>query len=333
MRAKAIPLALALLLASVAVGQSLDRVLHFTQADTPQGWQEIATAIRGTTEIQLSVDSASRTMALSGTAGQVSLAEWLFNELDRPAGGQPDATHEYAVPGTGNEVVRVFFLAHPRTPQGLLEIGTATRGIADIGRVFFYTASRALVLRAPARDIALAAWLVEQLDKPDAEPPPGPHEYLMPFSKENVVRVFYPAHTQTAQSLQEMVTTMRSMADINRLFVCNTPGSVTLRGTADRVALAEWLFHQLDQPAGGTPQATNEYAVSRGGNDVVRVFFLTHAGTPQGVKEMLSLIRSKTEVQRVFMCTAPRAVTIRGTAGQLAQAERLIEERDKPGSQ
>jgi hypothetical protein len=332
LRAKTIPIALTFLFVSAAVGQSLDRVLHFTQADTPQGWQEIATAIRGTTDIQLSVDSASRTMALSGTAGQVAVAEWLFHKLDQPADRPPDGTHEYAVPDGGNDVVRVFFLAHPRTPQGLLEIGTATRGIADIGRVFFYTASSAIVLRATAGDIALAGWLVEQLDKPDAEPPPGQHEYVIPGSKENVVRVFYPAHTRTAQSLQEMVTTIRSVADINRLFVSTGPESVTVRGTADRVALAEWLFHELDQPAGGPLRATHEYAVPRGGSDIVRVYFLAHTGTPQGLQEMLSQIRSTTEIQRVFICSAPKAVAIRGTAAQLAQAERLIEDRDQPAA-
>ena len=52
----------------------MDRVLHFTQAETDRELQEIATNIRSITEIpQVSIDAGQRTLALHGTAAQIAL--------------------------------------------------------------------------------------------------------------------------------------------------------------------------------------------------------------------------------------------------------------------
>jgi hypothetical protein len=264
MRVKVIQLAFTVLFASVASGQapaeqSVDRVFHFTQIETLQGFQEIATVMRTVAEIrQLSVNAAPRALAMRGTADQIALAEWLFSELDKPTRAvqpsQDSGAHEYRVPGRGDDVVKVFFLTH----------------------------------------------------------------------------------TNTAQGLQEIVTAIRTIADMQRIFPCNAPPAVTLRGTADQVALAEWLVNTLDQAAGGAQpsqgSATHEYRAPGGSDDVVRVFYVTHTDTAQGLQEIVTAIRTITEIQRIFPRYAIRAVAMRGTAGQVARAERLIEGLDKPSA-
>src|SRR5437870_648869 len=79
--------------------EPLERVLHFTLAETDQQLQEIATDIRGITEIpQVSINTAQRTLTLHGTAAQIAVAEWLLNQLDNSAPAQPlanPAAHEY----------------------------------------------------------------------------------------------------------------------------------------------------------------------------------------------------------------------------------------------
>jgi len=94
------------------------------------------------------------------------------------------------------------------------------------------------------------------------------------------------------------------------------------------MALAEWLIQQLDQPANRQEQAKHEYALP-GGDDIVRVFFLTHTGTPQELQEVAVQVRTTTQVRRLFTYNAPRAMALRGTADQIAMAERLIKERNK----
>jgi hypothetical protein len=64
--------------------------------------------------------------------------------------------------------------------------------------------------------------------------------------------------------------------------------------------------------------------------DVVRVFYLPHSGTVQHFQEIATFVRSTTQIRRAFTYNAPRALTLRGTADQIAQANQLIQERDKP---
>ncbi|HXM44981.1 MAG TPA: cohesin domain-containing protein [Bryobacteraceae bacterium] len=66
--------------------------------------------------------------------------------------------------------------------------------------------------------------------------------------EEQVMKVFYLTNVTTPQELQEIVTAVRSVADIQRLFVYNAQNAIIARGEADRVALAEKIIHDLDKP-------------------------------------------------------------------------------------
>ena len=92
----------------------------------------------------------------------------------------PDASlHEYHFPGGGDDIVRVFYLKHANSPQQLQEVVTLVRSIADVRRLYTYNELRAFAARGTADQIALVAWLVEQLDQPvksesPAKPPHAP---------------------------------------------------------------------------------------------------------------------------------------------------------------
>lgn len=66
--------------------------------------------------------------------------------------------------------------------------------------------------------------------------------------EEQVMKVFYLTNVNTAQEMQEIVTAVRSVADIQRLFVYNPQNAIIARGEADRIALAEKIIHDLDKP-------------------------------------------------------------------------------------
>jgi hypothetical protein len=83
----------------------------------------------------------------------------------------------------------------------------------------------------------------------------------------------------------------------------------------------------LNQPP-RTP-APHEYRPAGTADDVVRVFFLTHAESPQRLQQIATGVRSTTEVKRIFTYTAPRAMTLRGTAAQIAMADKMIAELDR----
>jgi hypothetical protein len=242
-----------------------------------------------------------------------------------------------------DSVDRVFHFTHVETPQGFQEIATVMRTVAGIRQLSVSMATRALAMRGTADQAALAGWLFNELDKPDGAVQQGQnsgtHEYRVPGSSDDVVRVFYLTHTDTAQGLQEIVTVLRTVAEIQRIFSCNAPRSVALRGTAEQMAVAEWLFNALDKAASGQSLARlgqdsgmYEYRVTGNSDDVLRVFYLTHTDTVQGLQEIVTTIRTIADIQRIFVCNASRALTLRGTVDQVARSARLIEELDRPGA-
>ncbi|MEK7405208.1 MAG: hypothetical protein AAB225_08880 [Acidobacteriota bacterium] len=142
-------------------------------------------------------------------------------------------------------------------------------------------------------------------------------------------RVFQSGHTQADQDLQEIVTVIRGIADVRQASIDNAPGSVAVQGTAAQVAVAEWLFYELDKPASRvTPPPTREYRYAS--DDIVRVFYLSHAGTPRDLQEIATNVRATADIRRVFLNSARGVVVVRATANQIGMAEWLLSELDKP---
>ncbi len=151
MRTYALTVAMIALLASPAFGQTatpptVDRTFYFTQARTPQEFQEAATGIRSMTNIrEAATDDALMSLTLHGPADQMALAQWLYSELDQsapPQNGTPSST-EYRVSGNPDDVVRVSYFTRARKPQELVEAVTLVRSIANIRSLFIYNPHRA----------------------------------------------------------------------------------------------------------------------------------------------------------------------------------------------
>jgi hypothetical protein len=322
------------LFAQAPASQPMDRVLHFANTESDRELQETATNIRGITEIpQVSVDAAQRTLTLHGTAAQITLAEWLLNQWDNSASAKQEnpAAHQYRL--SSDDIVQVFHLAHAPTPPILQDMATDVRTIADIRRLFTYTAPRVIIARGGVSQIALAEWLVNQLDQPSSQAAQsaGSHEYRPSGTIDDVVRVFYPANTGTPQILQEMATDVRTIAKIRRLFTYQHSTALIVRGTTAEIALAEWLVNELGQPANQPPRtpAPHEFRPSGTVDDVVRVVFLSHAESPQRLQQIATEVRSISDVKRIFTYSGPQALILRGTAAQIALANRLITEQDR----
>jgi len=178
MHTKVIEFTTAILFASVAYGQApggqnVDRVFRFRNTQTVQGYQEFATVLRTVTGIRdLYVHIDKGTLDVHGTDDQLALVSWLFNELDRPAierldpqPSQDSATHEFRVPGSDDDRVHVFHLAHIKTAQGLQEIVTSIRKSTGIQRIFVCDGPRAVALRGTADQIVVAERLIHEEDQ------------------------------------------------------------------------------------------------------------------------------------------------------------------------
>jgi hypothetical protein len=176
----------------------------------------------------------------------------------------------------------------------------------------------------------LAESLFNELDKPPAVPfqhATSP-EFLLAGDKDAVTRVFYLAHAKTVPAFQEVAQVLRTIPEIPRTFTNNPHRAIIVRGTAAQVAMAEWLFNDLDQPNLGSPVATlNADALhefrSPGSDDVVRVFYLINTPDVPAFQRVAQEVRVKAGIMRLFTYNDRRALVVRGTSAQIAGAERI----------
>jgi len=239
------PILALLAFTSLTFGQDLDRVFYLTHTDTTQQFLEVATVIRTIANIQqVSTDNDQKSVKVHTSAAQIAMAEWLFNELDNPA-VQPSVLHEYRVPGTVDDVVRVFYITAAPTTQDFQEISTLVRTIANITRVFTYNAPKALVARGTAAQIQLAEWLVKELEQPAAS---STHEFRVQGNNADLVSVMFLPHTASVEAFQKSAVQIRTATQITRMFTCNGPRALAARGTPDQIAMAQRMAQQLDKP-------------------------------------------------------------------------------------
>jgi hypothetical protein len=224
--------------------------INLANGETAQDLQAIVLTLSSIGGIQqASVDSAKTAIVVGGTADQLAFAKWLINELDKPAAGPlpvNSAAHEYKLPGSADDVVRVFYFAPSETQRGIQEVMSSIRSVVDIHRLMPYAARPALIVRGTAAQVAVAAWLVNELDQSanaQVSAPEGPHEYAIPGGGGEVVRVFYLPHTLTPQALQAIDVAVRSATNVRRLFPDFTHKALTMRGTPDQIATAERVIN------------------------------------------------------------------------------------------
>ena len=73
------------------------------------------------------------------------------------------------------------------------------------------------------------------------------------------------------------------------------------------------------------PTKRREYA-----EQVVKVFYLSNVTAPQEMQEMLTVLRTVVDVQKVFSYTSQNALVVRAEADTMALVEKLISDLDKP---
>ena len=150
----------------------------------------------------------------------------------------------------------------------------------------------------------------------------------MPGGNDDAVRIFHVANAKTIRDFQEIATTVRTVADIRRLFTYNSARALVSRGTSDQLALASWLVNELDR-AGPHAAASTEYRMADANQTVVRVFYVPAGTSPQDFLKFAASLRTAAGAQRTVLCEAFRAVAVRGTTTQIVQASELAADRNK----
>jgi hypothetical protein len=292
----------------------------------------VLTALRGLTDLTTgSFDAAQNALLVRGTEAQVGVAEWLVGAAN-DAGGA--STPDYAVPGSA-DVVKAIPLTH-LARQSRFELANVIRGLAEVRQIAVLHERNAVVVRGNPDQLEFAAFLASALDRPSGAALDGTvAQYDYKAETDNsrtsrggpAVRVYYLGPELSQRGLMELVNAVRGTADITYIFAVSSPRAIALRSTSSRVDLADWLIRQYGAAAtSGGASADYQFQDHQSRPVVVRIIRLQPSVTPQALTKMIDAVRAKQFMPYMFPSEVPPTMTVRGTAPEVDQAERLIRE-------
>jgi hypothetical protein len=261
---------------------------------------------------------------MHGPVDKLVMTDWLLQQLDRPFGAATPG--EYKIPGAREEVVRVFHVSPDATNADVTAAVTAIRTIADVQRLFPYQNGKVIVARGAPDKVAAAEFTIRQLLPPDGPAPstdspafPSPLTDNKTPDDKSVIRILRLDPKSTNAALTATVTAIRTTADLQRLFPFESGMAIIGSGTPDKMAVAEWLVHELNKAP--DPQAVHEITMPGIMDGVVRLFY---TGGEADVTPLAAELRSTLGLQRVFPIAQRSAVVLRGRPDQIPQAEALV---------
>lgn len=308
----------------LAAQDSEDRAFRFRAATTDQDYQDLSTAVLTISGLKArSMDTATRELSVRGPAEQVRLAEWVVTELDRPAASAPPPpSNPYTLQTKEPEnTVRVFYPSEIDSNQAFMEVLTAVRTITDIRYVSPYTSHRAVVMRGSKEQIALAEWLLSEMNRDSPQ-----ETYIFPEGRtdENRIRVFRYARGNV-QVFNEVQTMIRTLTDARRVYPYIGKRAIAVRGSEEQIDMARWIVAQVDKELPlALRTSSGDYTMKEG--ELMRMFYFNGTMTPQAFLDLQTNIRTATGIRRVFPFASARTLAIRGPSAQVAQAAALAAE-------
>jgi predicted DNA-binding ribbon-helix-helix protein len=228
------------------------RIVYLAKSTSEQQRNDIITAVRSTSDTTTLFHCGTRALVMRSTEARVAAAEWVIEQLNRaPATGpliQPSVYQRRDVLPQPDLLLRIRYVYEANVP-GLLEV---ILRIAGPTRSVGITSPPAVVLSDIPEFVALADWLMDELDPPLGKNVTQPrknlalYRYRDRYGEETVVRVLYPNHT-SAQRMSEMAALLRTSADVRITVIYEATGALVFRCKPEQLDLAEWLVAEQDK--------------------------------------------------------------------------------------
>jgi hypothetical protein len=236
--------------------------------------------------------------------------------------------------GLAQDQPRTFYFTQPASNADMASMVTMVRTVIDIQDLSLDQDHRAMVARAPLDKLTATEWLFQQLDRSPGGLAATATEYRMVGNNDDIVQIMWLPPTATLPDLTSMVTAIRTVADLQRLFPYQARRAVVGRGSAEKVAAAEWLFHQLIPAAGDTITADSPaYPLTldpKIPNNVMRVFRLDPGASNTTLTATITAIRTVADVQRMFPYESTKAIIVAAAAEKVAVAGWLVHQLGQP---
>jgi hypothetical protein len=224
---------------------------------------------------------------------------------------------------------KTFRFNHIREVREIQEVATLIRAVGELKYLTTNTEQPSVWIKGTPAQIAMSEWLVTEVDSAPNKSPVT-REYRTPGTADDIVRVFYLSDFKTPQELQEAATLVRAITEIPRLFTLTVPRAIVARGTAEQMKAAEWILPDFTRS--GSDTVGREHRMTGVSEGVVRIFHLKPTLAIQELQEVATLVRSISEIRRLFTFNPTRAIAVRGTPEQIQLAQWLVTQLDKPAA-
>lgn len=215
-----------------------------------------------------------------------------------------------------NENQQVYRFTNPPEVRGMQEIATALRSVVRIPKLSIDSQAATISVSGTVGEVAAGQWLAHEFDR---SAPGEAASFAMPGGGDDVLRTFYVRNTA---GLQEMVTMLRTVGEVQLVYSYSALGAIVVRGTSAETESAAWLIAQLDMARGEGPR---DYSGVSAGGSAMRVEYLPPGMTEESLKRLAAAVRTTGQVDRAFYLTAPPAIAMRGTSGAIELAQRVID--------
>ncbi len=235
-----------------------------------------------------------------------------------------------AAPTTADAASGSYHFTTPQTPQSMAEAATTVKVVGALTQSSFDISTETLTFSGPVEGVALVQWVLPEIDKTSGDG--ALHEYRLPSG--DIARVVFVPNASKPQDIQELLTVLRTVADVQKIFTVSSNHALVMRGPEWQILFSQWIIDQLNVPEGQKPDTTpREFTVGgpdfRGLGHGARVNFLATMTQPQPAQELLTVLRTVGDIQKVFSYSR-HALVLRAGDTDLQRAEWLIQQLDLP---
>jgi len=203
------------------------------------------------------------------------------------------------------------------------ELATVIRTVADAREVNIDPDAVQITFSGRVEAPEMSEWLLRQLDKaPGARPSETPEFHSA--RKDDNVAVFYLAHATGPRYIQEMITALRVVGDVQKIFSYSARNALAVRGPAAQIALTKWMVESMDKAAPIAVTKPPEFHITGVWDDNVRVYCLANARGAEDISRIITAVRLTGGIQKTFAVTENGALAIRGRIEDMVKAEGIL---------
>ncbi|HXJ39724.1 MAG TPA: hypothetical protein VNH18_10630 [Bryobacteraceae bacterium] len=224
---------------------------------------------------------------------------------------------------------RTVRISNPPNEQGFQQLATVVRTVGQIRNVAVDPSKATFTFEGDPGELATCEWLLRSMDKPRGWTPsvqdvsnPASREFRPASGGDDLIRIWYLRSAGSPRDVQEILTILRTVADVRMVMNFGPELGLALRGNAATMDMADWLLSKIDVSAGEGP---GEVYIGKGApEDMAQVLYLNPARTPQELQNLIGTVRTTGHVNKVFSRTSPPMIAVRGTPAVLATTRQTV---------